>query len=79
MRKQHFDDDFVIAELESVNSELVKAHLAIPPKVVDLQDLRLLNAEAQDRVRSNPSSPTFPTELNNGPSPHFHVRNGQIR
>lgn len=57
LSKNHFDEDEIINELESVNLDLRKAGLAIPPQVVELQDLRLLNAEAHERGQSNTSSP----------------------
>ena len=80
MSKNHFDEDIVISELETVNSDLVKARLAIPPQVVVLQDLQLLNAEAQERVRSNPSSPIPLVSVpSNRHAPVLHDRNGHIR
>ncbi len=77
MSKHHFDEDAVINELEGVNSDLVKARLAIPPEVVVLQDLQLLNAEARERVQS--SSVTSYTPYTNGNTPVLHVRNGHVR
>ena len=81
MSRNRFDEDVVIAELETMNSDLVKARLAIPPQTVVLQDLQLLNAEARERVQSNLSSQlssTFPV-LINGHVPASHVRNGHVR
>ncbi len=82
MSKHHFNEDEVINELESVNTDLVKARLAIPPQMVVLQDLQLLNAEAKERGRpsaaSLPSS-TFPISSTNGHGLGVHVRNGRVR
>ena len=82
MSKHHFNEDEVINELESVNSDLVKARLAIPPQMIVLQDLQHLNAEAKERG-SRPSAllppSTFPISSNNGHGPGVHVRNGHVR
>ena len=81
MSKNQFDEDVVINELESINSDLVKARLAIPPEVVVLQDLQHLNAEAKDRVHQlSSSSPILAySSTSNGHTPTLHVRNGHIR
>ncbi len=43
MSKHHFNEDEVINEMESADTDLVKARLAIPPQVIVLQDLQLLS------------------------------------
>ena len=77
MSKHHFNEDEVINELESANNDLVKARLAIPPQMVVLQDLQLLNAEALERGRTaSVLSPHFVS--GNGHGPSLQVSNGHV-
>lgn len=76
LSKRRADDDTVITELESVHSELVRSNLAVPPPLVELQDLAKLNMEALERARSNP-----PSSMDDLPQPlsipdHLQLRNG---
>lgn len=70
LSKNQFDEDSIISELESVNSELRKTRLAIPPPVVEPQDLKLLNAQAHERGLSNGSSPNHSFAVVSNGHPH---------
>ena len=49
LHQQHFNEDDVIAELQTTLIDLAKSRLAIP-QVVELQDLSILNREARERA-----------------------------
>ena len=49
LHQQHFNEDDVIAELQTTLIDLAKSRLAIP-QVVELQDLSVLNREARERA-----------------------------
>ena len=71
LSKTQFDEDGVIAELENISSELQKVHLAIPPSTVQLQEIRVLNRQAQQRVESARRA-----AIEEHPKPHPH--NGHL-
>ena len=71
LSKQHFNEDEVIAELQSVISDFSKSRQAIP-QAVELIDLRELNRQAVERVRSSHSS----QQTQNSPHRHDAIMTG---
>ena len=53
MPTRHFDEEAVILELDSINSELLKVRLATPPPIVQLQEISQLNEQALHRAAQN--------------------------